>query len=145
MEKAMTPEARQKLKGLLVQHESYRQFPYTDTTGHLTIGIGRNLVDRGISTTEAFYLLDDDILYFTNKLNHYLSFFSDLSENRQIALINMCFNLGVQGFLGFKDMMLALESHDYERAAQEMLNSKWAQQVGERATQLASIMRTNEL
>lgn len=141
----MSPEGRQKLKGLLLHHESYRQFPYTDTTGHLTIGIGRNLVDRGISTTEAFYLLDEDITYFTNKLNHYLSFFLKLSENRQIVLIDMCFNVGVQGFLGFKDMMLALESHDYERAAHEMLNSKWAQQVGERASQLATIMCTNEL
>lgn len=141
----MTPEGKQKLKGLLLQHESYRQFPYTDTTGHLTIGIGRNLIDRGISTSEAFYLLDDDIIYFTNKLNHYLSFFSHLSENRQIVLIDMCFNLGVQGFLGFREMTSALEAHDYERAANEMLESKWAQQVGERATQLATIMRTNEL
>jgi lysozyme len=141
----MTPEARQKLKGLLIQHEKYVQFPYTDTTGHLTIGFGRNLVDRGISTTEAFYLLDDDILYFTNKLNHYLSFFSELSENRQIALIDMCFNLGLQGFLGFKEMISAVESHDYERAAQEMLNSKWAEQTGERATCLANIILTGEI
>lgn len=141
----MTPESRQKLKGLLLQHESYRQFPYTDTTGHLTIGIGRNLIDRGISSTEAFYLLDDDIVYFTNKLNHYFPFFVKLCENRQVALINMCFNLGIQGFLGFKGMILALEAQDYERAADEMLNSKWAEQVGERATQLANIIRTNEL
>lgn len=141
----MTPEARQKLKGLLVHHESYRQFPYTDTTGHLSIGIGRNLTDRGITHTEAFYLLDDDIVYFNNKLNYYLPFFINLSENRQIALINMCFNLGIQGFLGFKDMISALEAHDYERAAKEMLDSKWAQQVGERAICLANIMRTGEI
>ena len=141
----MTPEAKQKLKTLLVQHEDYKQFPYTDTTGHLTVGIGRNLSDRGISTTEAFYLLDDDIMYFTGKLMHYLNFFTSLSENRQIVLVDMCFNLGVQGFLNFKEMILALEAHDYERAAHEMIESKWAQQVGERATKLANIMRTNEL
>ncbi len=141
----MTPEARQKLKALLVQHESYRQFPYTDTTGHLTVGIGRNLSDRGISTTEAFYLLDDDILYFTAKLQHFLPFYFQLNEARQIALCDMCFNLGVQGLLNFKNMILALESHDYERAAQEMLNSKWAEQVGERATTLANIIKTGEL
>ncbi|MGO0624759.1 glycoside hydrolase family protein, partial [Escherichia coli] len=115
----MTPEGKQKLKGLLLQHESFRQFPYTDTTGHLTIGIGRNLVDRGITQSEALFLLDDDIVYFNSKLLHFLPFFIHLSENRQIALINMCFNLGVQGFLGFKGMILALESHDYNRAAQE--------------------------
>lgn len=141
----MTPEGKQKLKTLLVTHEKYRQFPYTDVTGHLTVGIGRNLSDRGISTTEAFYLLDDDIIYFTAKLNHFLSCFSDLSENRQIALIDMCFNLGVQGFLNFKEMISALESHDYIRAHDEMLKSKWAEQVGERATTLANIILTGEL
>lgn len=141
----MMPEAKQKLKGLLFLHEKYRQFPYTDSTGHLTIGIGRNLVDRGISTSEAFYLLDDDIFYFNNKLNHYLSFFGTLSENRQIVLIDMCFNLGIQALLGFKEMISALESHDYDRVAQEMLDSKWAEQVGDRAILLAEIMRTNEL
>ena len=141
----MTPEGKQKLKQLLVKHESYRQFPYTDTTGHLTVGIGRNLVDRGISVTEASYLLDDDIVYFFGKLAHFLGFFEKLNENRQIALIDMCFNLGIQGFLNFREMILALESHDYERAACEMLNSKWAEQVGERATCLATIMRTGNI
>ena len=141
----MTPEGKVKLKGLLIQHEKYVQFPYSDTTGHLTIGIGRNLTDRGISITEAFYLLDDDILYFSTKLHHFLECFIYLSENRQIALINMCFNLGVQGFLNFKDMISALESHDYERAAQEMLDSKWANQVGERTTTLANIVRTGNI
>lgn len=141
----MTPEGKAKLKGLLTRHESYRQFPYTDNTGHLTCGIGRNLSDRGISPTEAFYLLDDDIIYFYSKLSHFLNFFYKLSENRQIALIDLCFNVGVQGFLNFKNMILALEAFDYERAAKEMLDSKWAEQVGERATCLADIIRTGEI
>lgn len=141
----MTPESKQKLKQLLVKHESYRQFPYTDTAGHLTIGIGRNLADRGLSTNEAYYLLDDDIMYFSGKLNHFLPFFHTLNENRQIALIDMCFNIGVQGFLNFTHMIIALEAHDYERAAEEMLDSKWAYQVGERATCLANIIRTGEI
>jgi lysozyme len=141
----MTPEAKQKLKGLLLQHESYKQFPYTDSTGHLTIGIGRNLSDRGISSAEAFNLLDDDIIYFTNKLNHFLNYFAELAEPRQIALIDMCFNLGVQGLLNFTQMLSALERRDYEEAAREMLDSKWAVQVGERAVCLANIMRNGEL
>ncbi len=141
----MTPEGKQKLKQLLVNHESFKQFPYTDITGHLTIGIGRNLNDRGISANEAFYLLDDDILYFTGKLSHFLPFFHTLNENRQIALIDMCFNVGVQGFLNFKNMILALEAHDYERAAVEMLDSKWAEQVWQRATTLANIVRTGNI
>lgn len=141
----ITPEARIKLRALLIEHESCRLFPYTDTTGHLTIGVGRNLTDRGISTNEALYLLDDDISYFTIKLNHYLDCFSKLDENRQIALIDMCFNLGVQGFLGFHRVISALEDGDYPRAAAEMLDSKWATQVGDRAINLAKIIRTGEI
>jgi len=141
----MTPEGKLKLKQLLVNHENYKQFPYVDVTGHLTIGVGRNLSDRGISTTEAFYLLDDDIIYFSGKLSHFLSCYTKLDENRQIALIDMAFNLGVQGFLNFKEMISALEAGDYHRAADEMLDSKWAQQVGERATTLANIIRTGNI
>lgn len=141
----MTPASRKKLKNLLLQHESYRQFPYVDKSGHLTIGIGRNLDNRGISLPEAYYLVDEDILYFSNKLSHYLKFFHELSDCRQIVLVNMCFNLGIQGFLGFTQMILALEAHDYERAAQEMLDSKWALQVGDRAKELAHAMRTGKI
>ena len=141
----MTPESKKKLKELLTRHESYKQFAYTDTTGNLTIGIGRNLSDRGISTTEALQLLDEDILYFSGKLSHHLNFFNKLSEHRKIALIDMCFNLGVNGFLKFTKMILALEAHDYERAADEMRASKWHEQVGERATCLENIIRTDEI
>jgi lysozyme len=141
----MTPESRQKLKTLLVQHESYKQFPYVDTTGHLTIGIGRNLKDRGISLNEALYLLDEDAIYFSNKLSTTLNFWDNLNEARQIALVDMCFNLGLQGLMGFRDMMLAIEANDFDRASQEMLDSKWATQVGERATSLARIMKDGEI
>jgi lysozyme len=141
----MTPEAKAKLKNLLVNNESYKQFPYTDITGHLTIGIGRNLSDRGISTTEALQLLDDDIIYFISKLSHYVSFFYELSDNRKIVLVDMCFNLGINGFLQFQNMLQALENKDYETAAKEILNSKAAEQCPERYQQLADIMRTDEL
>jgi lysozyme len=141
----MTPEGKQKLKNLLVQHESYRQFPYTDTTGHLTIGIGRNLSSNGISITEALYLLDDDVIYFMGKLSHFLPFFSKLDECRQIALIDMCFNLGIQGFLNFKEMISALQTGKYNDAADAMLESLWAKQVGERATCLSNIIRTGTI
>jgi lysozyme len=141
----MSPEGKTKLRQLLVNHESFKQFPYTDSTGNLTVGIGRNLITRGISNTEAFYLLDDDIMYFSDKLNHFMPFFHTMNENRQIALIDMAFNLGIQGILNFTNMILALESHDYERAAREMLDSKWADQVGERATTLANIVRTGTI
>jgi lysozyme len=141
----MTPEGKLKLRARLISQEGCKLFPYTDITGHLSIGIGRNLVDRGISSNEAFYLLDDDIIYFTDKLNHYLNFFYKMDENRQIALIDMCFNLGVQGFLNFKKMILALEAGDYQRAADEIISSKAAEQNPNRYQSLANIMRTGEI
>jgi lysozyme len=140
-----TPETRQKLKNLLVQQESYRQFPYIDNTGHLTIGIGRNLSDRGISSNEALALLDDDIFYFSSKLSSLFSFFDSLDDNRQIVLVDMCFNLGFNGLLNFRDMLDAIERGDFERASQEILDSKAANQARDRYDQLAYIMRTGEL
>jgi lysozyme len=141
----MTPEARHKLKNLLVQHEACRNFPYTDTTGHLSIGVGRNLSDRGISTVEALLLLDDDILYFSSKLHSLVAFFDRLDENRQIVLVDMCFNLGINGFLAFKAMLNALERGDYEMASKEILASKAAEQCPDRYQRLAYIMKTDEL
>lgn len=141
----LTPDGRNILRQLLVRHESYNQFPYPDTRGFRTIGIGRNLDTRGIPRAEAVYLLDDDIDYFLGRLPVVLPFFHGMSENRQIVLVYMCFNLGVKGLLEFKNMILALECGDHERAAHEMMKSRWAAQVGARADMLASIMKSDIL
>jgi len=141
----MTPEARQKLRNLILRHESYKQFVYSDTTGHITIGIGRNLSSRGISQSEALMLLDDDILYFSSKLSQLCSYFDALDDNRKIALIDMCFNIGINSFLNFHDMHNALENKDYEKASEAMLASEWANQVGQRAVTDAYIMKTGEI
>jgi lysozyme len=141
----MTPDSRKKLKELLCSHESYKQFPYTDLTGHLTIGIGRNLSDRGISSGEALQLLDDDVLYFSSKLNSLFPFFINLDEIRQIALIDMCFNLGINGLLGFQSMLEAIEKGDMDEAARQILDSKAAHQCTDRYQQIAYIMKTGEL
>ena len=140
----MTPESKKKLKELLVSHESYKQFPYVDTTGHITIGIGRNLTERGVSHNEAYTLLDDDILYFTDKLSQ-LDWFVNLDEIRQLVLVDMCFNLGLNNLLNFKEMIKYLKVKNYEGAAQEMIHSKWAEQVKDRAVQLADIMEIGNL
>jgi len=133
------------LRNLIVAQEGFSQFPYLDTDGVMTIGYGRNLVDRGISAPEALYLLDQDIFYFQQKLRDNLECFDDLNEARQIALISMCFNLGVNGFLKFDKMIRALDRGRYDVAACEMLESKWATQVGKRATDLARIIESGEL
>lgn len=141
----MTPDGRLKLKTLLVQHESYRQFVYTDKTGHLTVGIGRNLTDRGLSLKEALYLLDQDTEYFYLKLAQIIPFWDELIEARQIVLVDMCFNLGVNGLLGFKDMFNALAKKDYPTASKEIINSKAAIQCPDRYHSLAKIMLTGEI
>jgi lysozyme len=141
----MNPESRHKLRGLLLQDESFKQFPYTDTTGHLTIGIGRNLSTRGISENEAFTLLDDDIIYFGSKLSNLLPFYDSLDEIRQIALINMCFNLGVNGFLEFKNFIGYVEEKDWQKASVELLNSKAAHQCPDRYQRLSVIIKTGVL
>ena len=141
----MTPEIRQKLRNLLLKHESFRQYPYSDITGNLTIGIGRCLTTRGISQGEAFTLLDDDILYFSSKLSQLCPYFDSLDDNRKIALIDMAFNLGINGFLGFHDMHTTLEKGDYNAAYNAILDSKWKDQVGKRAIVDAYIIKTGEI
>ena len=141
----MTPDSRKKLRDLLVGQESYKQFPYTDTTGHLTVGIGRNLTDRGVSLSEALMMLDDDIMYFTHRLDLNLKYFADLDDVRKMVLIIMCFNLGVYGLLGFKKMLKAVEEKDYRAAACEILDSKASTQTGERYETLAEMMKTGEV
>jgi lysozyme len=141
----MTPDSRKKLKDLILKHENYKQFAYTDTTGHVTIGIGRNLTENGISLNEALYMLDDDIQYFSSKLSHVYPAFDTLCEPRQIVLIDMCFNLGINGLLEFKDMLAALSDCNYSAAADAMKASKWYEQTGQRGEQDEQIMRTGEI
>lgn len=138
----MQPDMRNKLRNMLINDEGFRQFPYVDTTGHMTIAIGRNLQARGINFAEASLMLDDDILYFSSKLAHLLPYFSVLPEPRQIVLINMCFNLGVQGLLEFKDMLECVQRGDWNGAADGIMASKAAEQLPERYHRLAYIMKT---
>lgn len=132
---------RTRLKVLLVKDEGMRNFPYKDTDGHLTIGVGRNLEDRGLSDDEVAFLLDNDILRVWEECSTF-PYFGSLDETRQHAIMDMVFNLGLPRFLKFEQLGAALEARDFEKAAAEMLDSVWAKQVGERATRLAGMMRT---
>lgn len=114
--------------------------PYTDTVGKLTIGYGRNLDDNGISQEEADFLFDNDFHNCERQLAK-CSWYRDQPEGVQAALMNMCFNLGLPRLKGFKRMIAALEAKNYTVAAQEALNSKWATQVGQRAKDVAVMLR----
>ena len=136
---------KNKLTQILVQHEGAELEPYMDTTGHITIGVGRNLTDVGISWKEAMILLENDIARIQLAADDNFPWFKTISPNRQIVVLDMIFNLGVEGFRGFKKTISFIRRGQYENAAREMLNSAWAQQVGDRADRLSQIMLTNDL
>ena len=129
-----------KLKEMITLHEGLRLSPYKCTAGKLTIGVGHNLDDKPISKEAAMMILDDDIHDCFLDLNRSLPFWTSLDEVRQAVLIDMCFNLGISRLLGFKNFLSALEEGDYERASAEMLDSRWADQVGQRAERLSEMM-----
>lgn len=129
------------LKDQLIAHEGLRLKPYADTVGKLTIGVGRNLDDAGISTHEAMILLEHDIEAVEHDLDQRLPWWRGLTEARQLVLADMCFNLGIARLQGFRNTLAAIQAGDYESAADGMLASKWAEQVGKRAHRLAKMMR----
>lgn len=130
-----------KLKAELTRDEGYRKLPYKDTVGKLTIGVGRNLDDVGLSAPEIDILLTNDIKRVASELSAAFPWFDGLPDARQRVLANMCFNLGITRLRGFKKTLAAMQSGDVETAAREMLDSTWAKQVGTRAHRLAAQWR----
>lgn len=128
------------LEQMLERHEGYRPTPYIDSLGVQTIGIGHNL-HRPLSRDAIMHILRDDIAAATNDCVHNFPWFSDLDESRQQAIINMCFNLGVERLKKFIKFLAAMELGNYDTAANEMLDSLWSKQVKGRAIELASMIR----
>lgn len=127
-----------KFEEMIIRHEGLRLMPYTCTAGKLTIGIGRNIEDRGITDAEARFMLQNDIQEITVGLVRF-EWFINLSEVRRDIIVNMAF-MGLGTFLKFKKLIQALKDQDYEEAAYQMMESKWATQVGNRAIELSSMM-----
>lgn len=121
----------------LIRDEGLKLRPYRDTVGKLTIGVGRNLDDVGISEAEARVLLASDILHAQRMLEQSYPWYVGLNDARRGALINMTFNMGIAGLATFRQFLVALSSGEYASAARHMLDSKWAEQVGSRAQRLA--------
>jgi lysozyme len=116
---------------------------YKDTVGVNTIGYGRNLDDVGISRDEADFMLAADIEKVERQLDT-VDEYHGIDPIRQTVIANMAFNVGFRGLMNFSRMWQAIGRQDYASAAREMLDSKWARQVGIRATELAGIMRTGK-
>jgi lysozyme len=124
----------------LIKHEGLELNIYTCPAGKKTIGVGRNLEDRGITKKEAMFLLRNDIDISEDELSRYFDFYDDLSDIRQNVLLNMHFNLGFPTLFKFEKFIGHLEDKNYLKASKEMLDSKWARQVGNRALELSEQM-----
>lgn len=125
----------------LKRDEGFRSHPYHDTVGKLTIGYGRNLDDVGISESEAEALLRKDVGIAYEETRHNYPWIMEAPLAIQRGLYNMAFNMGQPRLSGFRKMLAALEAKDYLRAADEAMDSKWADQVGERAVRIAELFR----
>jgi lysozyme len=126
--------------------EGERANVYQDSLGYWTIGVGR-LVDPakkggGLRSDEIAYLLNNDVDDRIEALTRKLPWFQDLDDARRGVLLNMAFQLGVEGLLGFKSTLQLVMEGKYENAAHAMLQSKWAAQTPARAKRLAEQMRS---
>lgn len=127
----------------LVEHESLELMPYTCTAGKLTIGVGRNLTDRGISHETAMQMLDEDIDIVLGELQQAIPGWDNLRWNYKEALVDLAYNMGVPRLMLFRKMLSAIEADDPEKAAAELLDSRYAQQVGKRAENICALLRAS--
>jgi len=121
--------------------EGVRHKPYRDTVGKLTVGVGRNMDDVPFSEEEIALMLKNDITNADRDARSLIPSFDSLSEPRKAVLVNMAFNLGRTRLSGFARFLDAVSVGNWANASSEMLQSKWANQVGGRAIRLAKMMR----
>jgi lysozyme len=130
-----------RLSDQLSTDEGRKSRIYTDTVGKVTGGVGRNLTDNGFSQDEIDLMLSNDIVKATSTARALVPGFDHLSDVRQEVIVNMAFNLGYTRLSGFKMFLAAVNSSAWDDAAAEMLQSKWATQVGARAMRLSYAMK----
>ena len=130
----------------LILDEGYKYETYEDHLGFLTLGVGHLVLDTDpeidkpvgtpVSEERVLECLNNDIETVCDELNRNMPWWKELSDEKMRVLANMCFNLGITRLLKFRKFLAALESGDFETAGEEMMDSKWATQVGARATRL---------
>lgn len=151
------------IKQRLAVHEGFRSKPYRCTSGKLTIGIGRNIEDnpfteeelrlvdkdymeKGITKVQAFAILARDVMQFDFELRKKIPFYANLDDERQYALLDMAFNMGIdnqkRGLLSFKKMLSYIGTGFYKQAAEECLNSKYGRELPTRAGRIARTIET---
>lgn len=132
-----------RLKDQLISDEGIRLKPYLCTQNKLTIGIGRNLDDVGISEAEAHFLFENDVRRVEASVQRDPDIgpiYMRLTERRQEAILNMCFQLGLNGLKRFRKMWAALAAQNFQLAHKEALDSNWARQTPNRANRVATIL-----
>ena len=146
-------------------HEGVRRKVYLDTTHHRTVGVGFNLerqdaekvlrsvganyqdVVRGeynLSNEQMRLIFEHDLKVLEDEARRAVSNYDELSDIRQRVVCDMLFNLGLPKFLKFKTTISHIENKRFDSAADNMLASKWATQVKDRARMLANMMRYNQ-
>ena len=125
-------------------HEGVKLKPYKCTAGKLTIGVGKNIEDNGITLEEAEYLLQNDIAEARSQLLHAFPWMGELNDARISAMINFTFNVGIGTVKKFKNTLSCMQSGEWDKAADEMMDSRWARQVGNRAIEVTEQIRTGK-
>lgn len=126
----------------LSRDEGRRTHPYLDTANRLSIGVGRNLTDRGVSEAEIDLMLAHDIESAESDLDKNLTWWRGLDPVRQRAMLNLCFNMGWPTFSQFPRFFSAMYQQRWADAAVELSTSKWASEVGARATRIIGMITT---
>jgi len=131
------------IEELLIMHEGIRSKAYRDSLGIWTVGVGHNLQAKPLSPAAVQQILNDDIADAIEDCKG-LYWFEGLDEVRQAVVIDMVFNMGIAGFKHFKKTIEHIAMGMYQHAAAEMLDSRWAYQVGKRAVELSKMMTTGK-
>ncbi len=128
----------------LKRHEGVKLKPYKCSAGKLTIGVGKNIEDNGITLEEAEYLLQNDIAEARSQLLNSFPWMSTLNDARISAMINFTFNVGIGTVKKFKNALEHLKNREFDEAATEMLDSRWSEQVGARSKEITDQIRTGK-
>lgn len=131
-----------RLRETITRHEGSRLDMYQDTLGIWTIGVGHNIQEKGISPKVMEIMLEEDLEEAISELKRSVSFFSRMPEQVQEALVNLSFNMGIPRLMQFRKTLAYLRDGEFESAADELLDSRYAEQVGHRALEVADMIRT---
>ena len=129
---------------MLKRHEGVKSHAYKCSASKITVGVGRNIDPEGglgLSEDEVDYLLQNDIKRIISELDFQYDWFHNLNEARKDAMIDISFNLGQTRLRKFEKALTAMSKGEWDTAADEFMDSKWSNQVGNRAKELTAIIR----